>query len=584
MGSNSVNITIWFIVYFMPYIYVFEGGKKIPTSTWIHFIDSGGQPEFHDLLPLFLPNTSVVIFVFKLSEGLDQKPIVEYFGPDGRPIGDSRESYLTHKEILKHSLKVLKAQKDNCPIILVVGTHKDCHPQKFNIEELRKCLDQFYENVFQFGDDPIALINCLESNDDIKKILDDIKNGIMSAARDVVYEPTPLAWFGLELALKKASQSSMPKGILLVHNCKEEAERFSYFKGRPDRFETALKHLVKNNIFLYYQEILDHMVFCDPQSLLNSVTEIVRQHYKLVHSKDGRIGALLMFEKHAYISDNILRHILPQYNDEKYILKTEELFKLLTKLNVISEIRTREKQIFYLMPALLSNTQNPIEIAKDIYNDKFVPPLCINFEGCAPSGLFCSLVTHLLHSKDWELCMSDNKPAWCYRNCVAFICDKQTIVTLVDLFSHLRIYIQSPPHTAPYIINDMVQNSIAAVRKCLSFSHIKYDNAIECPEHPGQHNHVAVWHHTPDEEYYECKKDNFRRGPIHQKYQIWNKPGMLSYCFFIYILVLVIDLFWISSNYNTCRSMGFAKTKVTTVMNIKYLYLPSIILPINMVL
>ena len=508
--------------------YVFKGGQKIPTGTWIHLIDSGGQSEFHDLLPLFVPNTSVVIFVFKLSESLEQKPMLEYYGPDGRPIGDRYESYLTHKEILKHSLRVLKAHKGPCPKILVIGTHKDCPPQKLEIQELNACLTQFHGSVFQFGSDhdPIALINCFS---DTKNILENIRKGIMSAVKNVEYEKTPLAWFYLEIALKTASQSSKPSGILLLQKCKEVAERLPYFKGRADRFDTALEHLVKNNIFLYYPDVLKDLVFCDPQSLLNEVTEIVKQHYKLVNSTHGRVGALLMFEKHAYISDEILKEILPQYNDKEYILKTGELFKLFTKLNIISEISTSRKQIYYLMPALLSNTKDPVKMANDLstvmYNN--VPPFCISFDGCAPSGLFCSLVAHLLHSEDCKLCTSDNTPICCYRNCVAFIFWKRTMVTLVDSFSHFMIYIKSPYSTSPHIIKNMVYKSITDVAKCLSFQDMMYEDGIECPEHPGQHDHVAVWHHTPDE-FYACKKENFTNGPIDQKYHIWNEPGTLD--------------------------------------------------------
>ena len=507
-------------MYFVSFL---KAGQKIPTGTWIHLIDSGGQSEFHDLLPLFVPNTSVVVFVFKLSEGLDQKPIVEYYGPDGRPIGDKCESYLTHKEILEHSLKVLKAHKGPCPKILLIGTHKDCPPQRLDIQELKTCLTQFYGSVFQFGSDPIALVNCFSCKDDIKNVLDNIRKEIMNAADNVEYEKTPLAWFILEMELKNASQSSKPSGILLLQKCKEVAERLTYFRDRPDRFDTALQHLVRNNI-------LKDMVFCDPQSLLNAVTEIVKQHYKLLNSAVGRVGALLMFEKHAYISDEILKQILPQYNDKEYILKTEVLFKLLTKLNIISEISKSKEQVYYLMPALLSNTKDPVNMAQDISNETFegVPPLCISFEGCAPSGLFCSLVAHLLHSEDWELCMSDNKPAYCYRNCVAFICRKRTVVTLVDSFSHFMIYIKSPYTDTPYIIKDMVHRSIAEVTKCLSFEAMKYEDAIECPAHPGQHDHVAVWHHTPDE-FYACKKENSRNGSIDQKYHVWNKAGTMHH-------------------------------------------------------
>ena len=39
-------------------------------------IDSGGQPQFHEVCPAFIGNTIDIIFVMKLSEGLDEDPVV----------------------------------------------------------------------------------------------------------------------------------------------------------------------------------------------------------------------------------------------------------------------------------------------------------------------------------------------------------------------------------------------------------------------------------------------------------------------------------------------------------------------------
>ena len=170
----------------IPHLY--KGGTTIPTGTWIHFIDSGGQPEFHDLLPLFIHNTSIVIFVFKLSEGLDQKPTVEYYGSHC-PIGDKYVSYLTHNEILEHSLKILNVRQSKCPTILVIGTHKDIEPQLLDVEALKKILIDFRSNVIQFHrDQPIFLINCLSCEDDTKKTLGDNRNEILEAANNLVYQ------------------------------------------------------------------------------------------------------------------------------------------------------------------------------------------------------------------------------------------------------------------------------------------------------------------------------------------------------------------------------------------------------------
>ena len=96
---------------------------------------------------------------------------------------------------MKHSLKVLKAHKGPCPKILVMGTHKDCPPQRLEISELKTCLDQFYASVVQFGSEPIVLMNCLSCKDDIKSMLDNVRKEIMYALPNVAIETTPIALF-----------------------------------------------------------------------------------------------------------------------------------------------------------------------------------------------------------------------------------------------------------------------------------------------------------------------------------------------------------------------------------------------------
>eukprot|EP00731_Ephydatia_muelleri_P004068 Em0002g244a len=60
---------------------------------------SGGQLQYHDILPLFIQKPAVAIFVLNLSEELSHQPTIEYYGADGKP--DAR------------------------PLIITVGTHRD---------------------------------------------------------------------------------------------------------------------------------------------------------------------------------------------------------------------------------------------------------------------------------------------------------------------------------------------------------------------------------------------------------------------------------------------------------------------------
>ena len=51
---------------------------------WMHFIDSGGQPQFLEILPAFICNISLLLLLVKLSERLSDFPTVEYFTRDGK--------------------------------------------------------------------------------------------------------------------------------------------------------------------------------------------------------------------------------------------------------------------------------------------------------------------------------------------------------------------------------------------------------------------------------------------------------------------------------------------------------------------
>ena len=479
------------------------------STEWIHFIDSGGQPEFHDLLPLFIPNTSIVIFVFKLSESLHCNPKVEYFGSSGH-IGKPCISYLTHKEILEHSLKTFHRSSGQTPRILVIGTHKDCEP-KLEVEDLKICLSHNKDSVVFFGDKPFISINCMSKDDEeMDDAIEDIRHNILESAKNDI-ENIPLAWFGLEMELKKEASKTKAR-VLTIKECKVVANKFSFFRSNSERFNAALQHLIKQNIFLHYPDILSlsDAVFCDPQVLLDEVTDIVKHHYMLRNSNRSRTGAMIKFVDNGYISTAILNQI-----NKNPDLEPELFLKLLSQLNIISAIDMND---FYLMPALLSSAENPVQKVRSIPNKKTYPPLCITFDGgCAPNGLFCSLVAHLLHSKVWTLCIKDDAPSCCFHNCVAFVYCGQTVVTLMDLFSHFRIYVQTPEATC-YHIKEIIHTSIDKVHKV---SKLHCADAIICPSHP-EKNHLALL--SSPYEFYQCQNETDISGRIPDEYMCWKKP------------------------------------------------------------
>ena len=106
-----------------------QGSKHFLELQWIHFIDSGGQPQFHEVLPAFIRNTTATIFVMKLSERLDEHPMIEYYDINGQICGKSYRHALTNHQMLQCCVRTIHSQQSTKEgkqhKTLVVGTHRD---------------------------------------------------------------------------------------------------------------------------------------------------------------------------------------------------------------------------------------------------------------------------------------------------------------------------------------------------------------------------------------------------------------------------------------------------------------------------
>ena len=76
----------------------------------LHFVDSGGQPQFHEVLPAFLHNTALIILVLKLSEPLDAYSEPEFCDEKGVTHKARCTSLLSNEEILEHQVHTLQAK------------------------------------------------------------------------------------------------------------------------------------------------------------------------------------------------------------------------------------------------------------------------------------------------------------------------------------------------------------------------------------------------------------------------------------------------------------------------------------------
>ena len=109
--------------------------EVLGQSLNLYFSDTGGQPEFQEVLPALLSSPSVFIVVFKLTDHLNQKYRVQFVKSEQQK-AIMYESSFTVTETILQSLASISSMcsyvsrnsselVSTKPKVLLVGTHKD---------------------------------------------------------------------------------------------------------------------------------------------------------------------------------------------------------------------------------------------------------------------------------------------------------------------------------------------------------------------------------------------------------------------------------------------------------------------------
>ncbi|KAL5499418.1 hypothetical protein EMCRGX_G010828 [Ephydatia muelleri] len=454
-----------------------SGKEKLFGVKWIQFIDSGGQLQYHDILPLFVQNPGVAIFVLNLSEKLSHQPAIEYYGADGKPVGKAYQSSLSHQQILQHCLGAMCSQ-DVHPLIITVGTHRDAADRcsesiKEKNQQLMKLLAADRFCVLCNGEElteAIFPVNGKTPGVEDRHVATVLRQKIVSMCPKLI--KMPIAWFGLEVLLQRSSHG----GILSLVECQVCAKSL-HLEG--DAFLAALHHLVHHNMFLHYPEALPQTVFCDPQVVLTKVTELVEYHHKLRDCPDKGVAAergLAKFRDHGLLSVELLNKFSKHYTEG--LFTPHDLLKLLVSVGAIAKIGEGG---VYLMPGLLPHLDSG-QVSK--YYQQGASLVITPTQGCIPSGLFCCLVAHLLspsNQSSWKVCMKRDKPLCLYRNCITFqLKHKTELVTLVDMFSYILLHINKMSSQVCREIRCCVHSGIKSACGILKYQGVQFEDAFMC--------------------------------------------------------------------------------------------------------
>ena len=462
-------------------------------SIWIYFTDSGGQPHFHNLLPLFIQGISAALYVFRLSEGLDEHPIVEYY-KDGESVSKPCPASLTTLNNFKYLVRSVYSRSEDGKLGLVcIGTHLDKASEcSETLEQKNEILlqllpeDLLRENVifYDLGKKlifPVDAKNVVPGREDMAKKLREAVENCPSREIDI-----PCWWYVFELIVHNLCEW-FDKRVFSREDCLAVTNKL---KIHENALTAALEFFHSHHIFHYYPHTLPGVVFCDTQVLLDKVSELVEHASSLRDSSNpvSLRGNWLDFRDRGIITLEFIKKFKKHYVANLFgPLELIKIFKDLLILTPLSgslhgDVDLSSDKTEYFMPSLLDTLpQSDLEGYRVLSSE--ATPLIFRFpNGWPRCGVFCCLQVYLIQYCNWELCLDQIKPM---QNIVQLQPpDSHCIVTLIDSLSYVEVHAEALTEdcASEYtLIQDNVFRGIIASCKALRYNQDPPEMAFVCP-------------------------------------------------------------------------------------------------------
>ena len=396
--------------------------KADHDTSLLYLIDTGGLPEFYDILPLFLSGKSqlVILYVINLSEDLSD-PDIDIM-------------HLMH----------LMSPKDGTTTcrIAVIGTHKDLEHEcmETRLQKNRKVREML--NDLSVQDDHMVAyhgrhelifpLNAKHLGSEDLQTVSKLKHTVLTeniqalqTLQGSVTDTTYLLFLQLQMRMKALNRSVMRRS-----ECFAVAQQLHFTEST---FEIALKYLNEHNMLHYCHDDLPNVVL-DQQVLVEKTAEIVRYCHRLRQISAPHAYSCLTSEGKLQRYGIVTRELLTGFNFDE-IFPEADLLKLLVNRLLVAECSPNE----YLMPCLM-----PLVEFSEPLSSRRAPSLLLSFQrGGPPAGLFCATICHLISYESWKLKRESNSsPTQLTRKRIQFISgDYIGAITLCEYPSFFEVNI-----------------------------------------------------------------------------------------------------------------------------------------------
>ena len=378
-------------------------------ETLIYLIDSGGQPQFQELLPILVSGPSVFVLTFSLAMPLDAEYKVVFTDKDGK-----REAYPTNMKVKDVILQSLASIRCTCsyqtngvervevkPRVIFMATMKSLVSAE-EIEavdkQLTTLIEPFKELIVSNG---ISTIFAMDSF--TEEGIDDLRKAVLEAANDKVTKTTagvpdtspmcqvrlPTTAVALELLLRYEES-----GIISLDHCKRLAIDCNIDP------ETELPHVLwllhhSTGSIRYYPDdsTLQHYVVTRPQKLYDIPSTLLTHTFAFKRGGDLHRASKDKLWTRGVFTFETLRELW----GEDQVLTPELIITFLLHLNIIAQIYDTDfGKMQFFMPSALVCAPDDFLIVLEVRSDSVL--VCFQ-GGYSPRGVFSSVLAFLLKRK-----------------------------------------------------------------------------------------------------------------------------------------------------------------------------------------
>ena len=463
-------------------------------KTFVHLIDSGGQPSFISLVPAFVRGSTVNIVASKLNHSINDKLRYEYVIDDQHLRKPTKldKSQLEGIEELIRTLTSVKHSEESSghgssePKFLLIGTHADKHWSLFDQtlsgknRWLKNSLGELKSLCIKVNREGDIL---LPINTRVTKghseVASSIRQKIMDACSDAEVD-IPTRWYIFELEVSgKAKKEG--RSVLGLAECIEVGRKLSM--GKEDVI-AALVFLDGAALCLYFPAAAPHLVFTDPQAILSEVTEILNlgiidlhlipSQYPLL-SKHVPSDDIDKLREQGLFNTKLVDIVCSKYrvNEEgKCSYSVGDFLSILQHLLIIAPVCIDGEELFFIPSILPTNKRIP-SLSCDL-----APLVLLCRTRVIPLGMFSALVVALLFNKQLFALKKILG-----RNAVRFECKVGGgLMQLVECHAWLTVHFNGNKLAAP-CIRAAIHHAITTVcrQRHLDTKQIVFTDGFFCP-------------------------------------------------------------------------------------------------------